>query len=177
MSSRIVIADGRKLSNETRDTLKREKGVELGYFTGTDPPRQDLYTIGERCAARRIPQNILDSMLPQARERVIPRFTIDISRGLLDSLDPNLPVYTTSTPSDIQTIGDLRRQMSEPGYTISYWLEVDQDRMAKEMAESARARRKGERTLAKKTLREIHGARWLRRLFYQEHLELIRPLN
>ena len=151
MSSKIVIADGRRLSNEVRDQLKAEKDVGLGEYAGN---RSDLYTIGERYAARRISSNILKLMLPQARKSITPRFAIDISRSLFNSLDSALPVYTTGSPLDIQTVEDLRAQMAEPGYTTLFLEDEDRDQMVKEMIENARAHKKGELTLTKRLFAE-----------------------
>ena len=166
MSSQIVIADGRRLSREALARLKTEKGVELGEYAGN---RYDLYTIGGRYHARRISPSILNLMLPQARKSITPRFTIDISRSLLDSLDSDLPVYTTGSPLDIQTVGDLRTQMAEPGYTTLHLEDIDRDQMIREAAENARTYKKGQLTLAKRTIRQNLGVKEFRRIFAEDY--------
>ena len=170
MSSRIYVADARRLSNQIRDKFKRENCAELGLNSGD----RELYHIGHRHAARRIPQNILESMLPQARESLTPRFSIDISRGLFNELGNDIPLYLLGLPSDIETMGDLREQMSELGYTTLYSQEVD-DRMIQDATERLRAHKKGDWALAKRTLKEIHGVKWLRRFFREAYQDTIVP--
>jgi len=109
MGSDIHITSGEKMSYADRTQLKKECGVGTDEHKEEDP-FDPPYSIGERHATPKLPEDCPETLLEAIEKGRDARFTMTISQDLFNRLQDDVPL-STGAPL-INTIGELREQMA-----------------------------------------------------------------